>query len=118
MTEKTVGIGVIGLGMGANLLYVNREPDSRLEVRGLCATNMARTARLAKEWQIPFWTDDYRDLLARDDIQAIGVFSPDPLHAEHALAALTPASTSSVPSRCAPAWTTRLRWSRRWIAPG
>ena len=32
MTEKTVGIGVIGVGMGANLLYVNREADSRLEV--------------------------------------------------------------------------------------
>lgn len=88
LAGKTVGIGVIGLGMGANLLYVNREPDSRLEVRALCATDTAKASRLASEWEIPFWTADYRELLARDDIQAIGVFSPDPLHAEHVLAAL------------------------------
>ncbi len=88
MTEKTVGIGVIGTGMGANLLYVNREPESRLEVRALCATDADRAGRLASEWELPFWTTDYRDLLTRDDIQVIGVFSPDPLHAEHALAAL------------------------------
>jgi len=74
--------------MGANLLYVNREADSRLEVRALCATDTERAAKLAAEWNIPLWTKDYQDLLARDDIQVIGVFSPDPLHAEHALAAL------------------------------
>lgn len=83
-----VGVGVIGLGMGANLLYANREPGSRLEVRGLCAASPTRASRLAAEWRIPFWTTDYRQLLARDDIQVIGVYSPDPLHAEHALAAL------------------------------
>jgi hypothetical protein len=76
--RKGVGIGVIGLGMGANLLYVNREPGSRLEVRGLCATNLARTASGAKEWQITFRTDDYRDFLARDDIQASGPIGQKP----------------------------------------
>jgi predicted dehydrogenase len=88
MMKKSVGIGVIGVGMGANLLYINRKPDSRLEVRGLCATNAAKVSQLASEWQIPFWTTDYREYLERDDIQVIGVFSPDHLHAEHALAAL------------------------------
>jgi len=36
----------------------------------------------------PFCTNDYRELVARDDIDAIGVFSPDNWHAEHAIAAL------------------------------
>lgn len=88
MRHKSVGIGIIGLGMGANLLYINREPGSRLEVRGLCAHNADRARRLAADWQIPFWTTDYRDLLTRDDIHVIAVYSPDHLHAEHALAAL------------------------------
>ncbi len=88
MTQKTIGIGVIGVGMGANLLFVNRVPDSRLEVRGLCGGGAARVSQLAADWQVPFWTTDYRELLQRDDIHAIGVYSPDHLHAEHALAAL------------------------------
>lgn len=36
----------------------------------------------------PFCTNDYRELVARDDIDAIGVFSPDNWHAEHVIAAL------------------------------
>ena len=35
-----------------------------------------------------FVTDDYRELLARPDLDAIGVFSPDYVHEEHAVAAL------------------------------
>lgn len=88
MQQKSVGIGIIGLGMGANLLFINQEPESRLEVRGLCAGRAIRAGQLAADWQIPFWTTDYRELLTRDDIQVIAVFSPDHLHAEHALAAL------------------------------
>src|SRR5699024_1994044 len=33
-------------------------------------------------------TEDYRDLLKRDDIDAIAVLSPDYLHEEHVIAAL------------------------------
>jgi predicted dehydrogenase len=85
---KDIGIGVIGIGMGSTLLAVNREPTSRFVVRGLCARSAEKVSALAKEWDVPFWTTDYRELLARDDIQVIGVYSPDHLHAEHAAAAL------------------------------
>ncbi len=85
---KDIGIGVIGIGMGANLLYVNREPNSRLQVRALCSPTEARVKRLAEQWGGLAWTTDYRELVARDDIQVVGVFSPDHLHAEHARAAL------------------------------
>ncbi len=88
MVKKDIGIGVIGIGMGANLLFINRVPDSRLEVRGLCSPTESKVKALAGQWGLPFWTTDYRALLARDDIQVIGVFSPDHLHAEHAKAAL------------------------------
>jgi len=36
----------------------------------------------------PWVTEDYHELVARDDIDAIGVYTPDNCHAEHAIAAL------------------------------
>jgi predicted dehydrogenase len=88
MAKKDIGIGVIGIGMGANLLFINRNPHSRLEVRGLCSRTENKVKQLAGQWGLPFWTTDYRELIARDDISVIGVYSPDHLHAEHAIAAL------------------------------
>ena len=85
---KDVGIGVIGIGMGSTLLPINNEPGSRLVVRAVCSRSAEKTAALAKEWNLPFWTTDYHELMARDDIQVIGVYSPDHMHAEHAAAAL------------------------------
>ncbi len=88
MVKKDIGIGVIGIGMGSNMLFINRDPNSRLEVRGLCSPTEGKVRRLAEQWGVSFWTTDYRALIARDDIQVIGVYSPDHLHAEHARAAL------------------------------
>jgi len=86
--RKELGVGVIGLGMGRDLLYVNRDPATRFEVRGVCGKDPAKAERLAKAHGIGFSTGDYRELLRRDDLQVIAVFSPDHLHGEHCLAAL------------------------------
>ena len=60
-----------------------------LVVRGLCAQTAARGKKFGRTLgHIPIWTTDYRALLARKDIQVIGIYSPDHLHAEHASAAL------------------------------
>jgi len=85
---KDLGVGVIGLGMGRDLFYLNREPTTRFEVRGVCGRSAAKAQRLAGENGIGFATTDYRQLVARDDIHLIAVFSPDHLHGEHCLAAL------------------------------
>lgn len=85
---KDIGIGVIGIGMGANLLFINRNQESRLEVRAVCSPTAGKVEQLAHKWGLPFWSTDYRELLARDDIQVIAVYSPDHLHAQHAIAAL------------------------------
>lgn len=86
--KKEIGIGVIGLGMGKDLLYLNRDPSSRFEVRGLCSTTASKVKRVTEQHQIKFATTDYRKLLKRKDIHVIAVFSPDHLHAEQCLAAL------------------------------
>jgi predicted dehydrogenase len=86
--RKDLGVGVIGLGMGRDLFYLNRDPATRFEVRGVCARDAAKAQRLASENGIGFATGDYRELLKRGDIHLIAVFSPDHLHGEHCLAAL------------------------------
>lgn len=86
--KKDIGIGVIGVGMGLDLLYVNDDPGTRFEVRGLCAAHLDKVKRVGKEKGIDFTTTDYRDLLDRKDIQVIGVFSPDHLHAQHTIDSL------------------------------
>ena len=88
MSGKDIGIGVIGIGMGSNLLAINADPASRLIVRALCSPSAGKVEALARQASVPFWTTDYHQLIARDDIQVVAVFSPDHLHAEHAIAAL------------------------------
>ena len=35
--DKSIGIGLIGIGMGRDLLYLNDESESRFQVRGVCS---------------------------------------------------------------------------------
>src|SRR5688500_2881024 len=85
---KDIGIGVIGIGMESNLLPINDVGDSRLQVRALCSQGLEKVARLAAQWDIGFPTTDYRQLIDRDDIQVIAVYSPDHQHIEQARLAL------------------------------
>jgi predicted dehydrogenase len=86
--DKQLGVGVIGLGMGRDLFYLNRDAGTRMEVRGICGHTREKTERIAKQDGIPFWTTDYRELIAREEVNIVAVFSPDHLHGEHCLAAL------------------------------
>jgi predicted dehydrogenase len=85
---KDIGIGVIGIGMGSALAAINQVPDSRLVVRAFCANRRDRLEAAAQQWGVDFITTDYRELIARPDVDVVGVFSPDHLHAGHAIAAL------------------------------
>jgi len=85
---KELGVGVIGLGMGRDLFYLNGDPSSRFEVRAVCSRDPARAERAARDHGLGFFTADYRELVARADVDLVAVFSPDHLHAEHCLAAL------------------------------
>ena len=85
---KDIGIGVIGLGMGRNVMHINGIENSRLAVRGICDTDETLLKQQAEAFGIGFATGAYDALLARDDIHIIGVYTPDRLHAEHILKAL------------------------------
>jgi len=86
--EKTIGIGLIGLGMGRDLLYLNSDPESRFQVRGVCTSTPSKAEAFAKENQIPFWTTDYHELIQNEYIDVIAVYTPDHLHAQQCIDAL------------------------------
>ena len=84
---KEIGVGVIGLGMGKNMLAINQDRDSRLEVRAICDTSETLLAQTQREHQVPFATTDYQGLLGGADVAVVGMYSPDHLHIEHIEAA-------------------------------
>ena len=88
MAKKDIGVGVIGLGMGAGMFALNANDSTRLEVRSICSTTEAKVKALAGKYGIGHWTTDYRELVSRKDIDVVAVYSPDHLHHEHCSAAL------------------------------
>ena len=85
---EDIGLGIIGLGMGQDLYLLHDDPASRFDVRGICSATPDKARSVAAQHGTPFWTTDYRDLVIRDDIDVIGVYSPDHLHGAHCIAAL------------------------------
>jgi predicted dehydrogenase len=92
---KPVRIGMIGYGgIGRVHAMAYRSlpfhyglPAESIQLAGV-ATSRAETAQAAaSEIGCPYWTDDYRQLLARADIDAVDICVPNHLHAEIVLAA-------------------------------
>ena len=93
---KTIKIGIIGWGfMGRTHAHALRAmplfyPGAgfRAEIAGICSRRLLTAREAAEELNVPYYTDDYRQLLAREEIDAVSVCTPNALHEEIALAAL------------------------------
>lgn len=91
MKKTQLRLGVIGMGpanMASTLTLLGNEPDLSYTITAICGLPEEAIRRCAAEFQVPFWTTDYRQLVAREDVDVVAVYSPDALHAEHCLAAL------------------------------
>lgn len=84
---KNLRIGVIGVGGRGKLAELWNTPSSRV-VAGADINSKYLDQFNAHYKGEAFTTTDYRELLKRDDIDAVGVFSPDFCHEEHAVAVL------------------------------
>lgn len=87
---KQYSMGVIGLGMGINMLPVNQRQDTPIQVTQICgvASQQKTMDSLKKEYRLDRCTSDYMEMVNDPSLDIIGVFSPDPLHYEHCKAAL------------------------------
>ncbi len=60
----------------------------RYELRAVCSLHSDSLKARARQAGVPFWTTDYHKLIERSDVDVVAVFSPEHLHADHALAAI------------------------------
>lgn len=86
--RKVYKIGVIGAGMGANMLPVN-STNLPFQVVSISADkNVERLQALQAANPGLKISTDYHDITDDPEIDVVGVFSPDALHFEHCKAAL------------------------------
>lgn len=84
-----VRIGVIGARGRGDIARYWHTPKGRSVVVGAADIYDHRLSEFKRDLNPDaFVTTDYRELIARDDIDAIAVTSPDFMHEEHAVAAL------------------------------
>jgi len=93
--KKTIRIGLVGYGfMGrthsnAYNRISNFFPDLEYQpiLKAVCARNKERVQAFADQWGYESIETDWRKLIARDDIDAIDICTPNNMHAEIAIAA-------------------------------
>jgi predicted dehydrogenase len=80
MTEK-VRVGVIGTSWYADLAHLPRiNSHPRAALAAICGRNRARAEEMAAKHGIPLVFTDYRDMIAKGDLDALIVSTPDDLH--------------------------------------
>lgn len=87
MSCEQLGFGVIGVGVWGETHLKAYRTDPRVRLAAICDKNEALLHERAAQYGVETTTTDYRDLLARDDIAAVSVVTPDFLHREVAVAA-------------------------------
>lgn len=84
-----IQVGVIGVGGRGKLAGLAHRPgEGSVIVAGADTSQEQRRRFVERYGSGVFVTQDYRELLERDDVDAVFICSPDFLHEEHATAAL------------------------------
>lgn len=95
MEKKKLRIGLIGTGFmgrthsnGFNRIK-NFFPNLAYEpvMQAVCSRNEANVKAFAAQWGYASYETDWRKLIARDDIDAVDICTPNDTHAEIAIAA-------------------------------
>ncbi len=77
--KRTLRIGVIGLRHGRGYLTAARDL-AEVEVTSVCDVDTERVDKVAAEFGVAHTCTDYREMLARPDVDAVCVCTPDHMH--------------------------------------
>jgi predicted dehydrogenase len=88
-TSKKLRVGLVGTGFGTNVhLPAFKLLDDRIDVVAVCSANLERARQAAERFGVPYFTDDYRDLVARPDVDLVDICTPPAVHHDITLAAI------------------------------
>lgn len=83
---RTLGLGVVGLHEGRTALLAAGRTAHTRAVAG-CDLDDRIIAEVRAEIPEAFFTQSYAELLSRPEVDIVGIYTPDPLHGEHIVAA-------------------------------
>lgn len=84
---KMLTIGILGLGEGRSTLSAALS-SRRIKLRSICDVNEQLCLQRSKEFNFHHYTTRYQEMLDDATIDAIAIYTPDHLHAEHIKQAL------------------------------
>lgn len=83
----TVKMAIVGLGFGAEFIPIYQaHPD--VELVAICQRNRSSLDRIGDQYQIEGRYESYEELLESDDIDAVHLNTPIPLHGQQSIAGL------------------------------
>ncbi|MCA1614896.1 MAG: Gfo/Idh/MocA family oxidoreductase [Acidobacteria bacterium] len=88
MTKQVVNIGIIGAGFARSTQAPAFAACAGARVAAIASARRGRAEAVAREFGIPFVGDDWRDVVAREDVSLVCVTTPPVFHREMTLAAL------------------------------
>jgi len=85
---KKIGIGVIGCGSITEIAHFPSIKDNpETELITVCDVDEKRAREVAEKWEAKVWYTDYKEMLLKEEIDAVVVASPPKFHREHGIAA-------------------------------
>lgn len=84
---KKYKIAMIGHGGFGRFCTENYQAMENVEVAAVAGSDATEVEKFAKEFNIPFFTTDYKEILARPEIDVVAIMTPPNLHCEMAVAA-------------------------------
>lgn len=90
MTGKNlIGIGIIGSGFARRTQIPGFRACEGARVVAIASARRERAAAVAREFEIPFVGDDWREVIEREDVDLVSIVTPPATHLEMTLHALS-----------------------------
>jgi len=88
--KRRIRVGIVGCGEVTQIMHWPSlyQLADRFEVTTLCDVSPLILEQLGKLWNVQMLTADYRELIARSDVDAVLIANPNAFHAEVTLAAV------------------------------
>lgn len=87
-TKDFIGIAIIGTGFARSTQIPAFRACEGARVVAIASKHLENAERVAREFDIEYSTDDWREIIARDDVDLISIVTPPVTHEEMTLAVL------------------------------